>query len=366
MAPVLAPALSATDIPGSQSMPNSAMRAAPARPSRSRGAGAPSTARTRPGRRPGIGSDLLIASGILAGAAALDVRARAREAERRFPPIGRFLEIDGVRVHCLDRGEGPPVVLLHGNGAMVHDWVLSGLFDRLTKGHRVIAIDRPGFGYTARPRSRVWTPFAQAGLVRGVLRELGIERPVVLGHSWGTQVAVALALEQRAAVAGLVLLGGYYYPTARLDVWAFSPPAIPILGDAVRWTVAPYLTRLMAPRIVAKAFAPRPVPKRFREEFPLGLSLRPSQIRASAADSAMMVPDAALLSRRIGELADLPVTILAGAGDKIATPARQSERLHAELPGSELRLLPGIGHMLHYHAQDEIAEAVAGIAGDGR
>lgn len=316
-------------------------------------------------RKPGIGTDLALASGILAAGAVLDVAARTRKAERRFPPIGRFLEIDGVRVHCLDRGEGPPVVLLHGNGTMVHDWVLSGLFDRLAEHHRVIAIDRPGYGYTARPRTRIWTPFAQAELVAGVLRELRVERPVVLGHSLGTQVAVALALEQPEAVAGLVLLAGYFYPTGRLDVWAFSPPAIPILGDAMRYTVSPLLGRLLAPRLASKSFAPKPVPRRFAEEFPLGLSLRPSQIRASAADSAMMVPEAAALSRRIGELEGMPVHILAGAGDKIATPARQAERLHAELPGSELRLLPGLGHMLHYHAQDEIAEAVDALS-DGR
>ncbi len=100
-------------------------------------------------------------------------------------PAGLF-EIDGVRVHVHIAGEGPPVgILLNGNGSMVQDWLVSGLFDRLRRAYRVIAIDRPGYGHTERRRDRVWTPYAQAELVRRTLAHLGVEKPIVLGHSLG-------------------------------------------------------------------------------------------------------------------------------------------------------------------------------------
>src|SRR5215212_1283605 len=123
--------------------------------------------------------------------------ALARQAERRNPPEGKFVTIDGVRLHYIERGTGSTIVLLHGNGTMARDFVLSGVFDLLCKDYRVIAFDRPGFGFSNRPRGRVWTPNAQAALLQKALRRLDVERAVVVGHSWGTLVAVALALRDQ-------------------------------------------------------------------------------------------------------------------------------------------------------------------------
>ena len=192
----------------------------------------------------------------LAGLALRELRA-AHLAERRHPPLGRFLEIEGVRVHYAEWGQGPPVVLLHGNGTMVDDWAISGLATAASQRFRVIAIDRPGYGYTSRPRDRLWTAEAQANLIRKALARLGVERPVVVGHSWGAIVALALALDYPDEVRGLVLLGGYYFPTRRADVWAFSPPAIPVIGDVMRYTVSPPIMRRLAPKIIRALFAPR-------------------------------------------------------------------------------------------------------------
>ena len=70
-----------------------------------------------------------------------------------------------------------------------------------------------------------------------------------------------------------------------------------------------------------------------------------------------MIPAAAMLSRRFEEL-DLPVTIVAGAGDRMVDPADQAERLHDALPGSRLVLIEGSGHMVHYTATDRVAAAI--------
>ena len=303
----------------------------------------------------------LLAAGAAAAATAAVVYARAKRAERRHPPTGRLLEVDGIRVHVDMTGEGPPVVLLNGNGTMVQDWAISGLVDALRRDFRVIAIDRPGYGYTERPRTRLWTAPAQADLIWKTLLRLGIERPIVVGHSWGTMAALALALDHPEAVRALVLLSGYYFPTKRLDVWAFAPPAIPVVGDVMRYTVSPLLGSVLAPKMVAKMFEPLAVPRRFTTHFPIELALRPWQIRASAEDSAFMVPGAAALQKRYRELR-LPVAILSGTEDRVVTPKHQSVRLTDRIEDAELTLVPGIGHMLHYFAQDEIARAVDRVA----
>ena len=143
---------------------------------------------------------VVAASAAALAAAAVYNTYRARQVERQHPPLGRFIDVDGVRLHYLERGEGPPVVLLHGNVVTAEDWVLSGVLDRIAERHRVIAFDRPGYGYSERPQGSAWTAASQAELLLRAFVQLGIERPVVVGHSWGTNVALAIALADPAAV----------------------------------------------------------------------------------------------------------------------------------------------------------------------
>src|ERR1700751_439157 len=116
---------------------------------------------------------------------------RARKAEREHPPRGRFVTVDGVRLHYLERGGGRPVVFLHGNVVTAEDFELSGLLDLAAERQcHVVAFDRPGFGYSHRPRGAMWPPARQADLLRQAFARLGIERPIIVGRSWGTLVAL--------------------------------------------------------------------------------------------------------------------------------------------------------------------------------
>src|SRR5271165_6527782 len=174
-----------------------------------------------------------LATAAILGTAALVAARRAQEAQRKHPATGGFLDIDGVHLHYVERGAGPPVILLHGNGAMIQDFEISGMPDLLAHRFRVVAFDRPGFGQTNRPPSRVWTASAQAELVHQALVRLGVNQAIVIGHSWGTLVALALALDNPQDVRSLVLLAGYFFPTVRSDVIASSLPATPIIGDVL-------------------------------------------------------------------------------------------------------------------------------------
>lgn len=311
-----------------------------------------------------VNSKAGLAAGIALGlvGTAVWVESRARRAEREHPPEGRFIDIDGVRLHYVERGSGTPVVLLHGNTVTHNDFKASGLFERLAATHRVIAFDRPGFGHSTRPRDRLWTPAAQADLLYAAFVRLGVERPLVVGHSMGTLVALALALDHPEAVSGLLLLSGYYYPSARVDAIMTAPVALPVLGDAMRYTTAALTGRALLDKLVAGMFAPKPVPPDFFSWLSREMMLRPVQLRANAEDAAFMIPAAAGCRKHYRELGDLPVTIIAGSKDVVVDPEAHSMRLHDELPHSDLRLIPGAGHMVHYAVPDRIADEVERMA----
>ena len=259
---------------------------------------------------------------------------RARKAEREHPPTGRFVTVDGVRLHYIEKGEGPPVVLLHGNVVTAEDFQTSGVLDLLARRHRVIAFDRPGFGYSDRPHGSAWSARAQADLLRDALVILGINRPVVLGHSLGAAVALALALNHPDEVRGLVLLSGYYYPTLRADVLLSSPAAIPILGDLLRYSISPLLGKLMQPLLLKGMFAPLPVPASFATGSTPNMSVRPGQIRAESQDGVAMIPGALAMRHRYQELT-MPVVIMAGTKDRVVNakqPASASRADSAQHP----------------------------------
>jgi pimeloyl-ACP methyl ester carboxylesterase len=110
-------------------------------------------------------------------------------------------------------------------------------------------------------------------------------------------------------------------------------------------------------RIIRKLFAPAPVSPRFAAAFPRELSLRPLQLKASASDTAFMIPSAAALAKRYDEL-KMPVVLVAGRDDRIVDFARHSVRLKATLPQSELIAVTGAGHMVHYIAPEQVIAEV--------
>src|SRR4030088_325125 len=209
----------------------------------------------------------VVAAAATVGALAISAlvnRQLAKNAENDNPPAGQFLEVNGVRLHYVERGSGTPLVLLHGNGSMIQDFESSGLIDLAAKNYRVIVFDRPGFGHSDRPRSTVWTPAAQAELINSALQGLGVSQAIVLGHSWGASVAVALALKYPKLVQGLVLASGYYYPTLRPDVVASSAPAVPLVGDVLAHALSPIVSRVMWPLLMAKSSVRGPCPRSLR------------------------------------------------------------------------------------------------------
>jgi pimeloyl-ACP methyl ester carboxylesterase len=143
-----------------------------------------------------------------------------------------------------------------------------------------------------------------------------------------------------------VLASGYYFPTPRFDVWLLSGPAVPIIGDIFRYTLAPIISLIILPAMLRTIFAPRPVPQKFKREFPTSLALRPKQLRAAAEESAFLIPAAAQLQFQYSRI-KCPVRLVHGDQDKFIE-CEQSRRLHQALPGSSLHFVQNAGHMVHY------------------
>ena len=157
----------------------------------------------------------------------------ARRAEALAPPTGRFIEVDGARLHYLDRGTGPAVVLVHGLGGNLRNF--HGLVDKLAANCRVVAVDRPGSGYSTMVSGEHPTLRAQATIIVRFIQKLGLDRPLLVGHSFGGALSLALALDYPDSVSALVLI-------STLSQVEPAPPAIfkslNIRSPTLRWLIA--------------------------------------------------------------------------------------------------------------------------------
>ncbi|TJX62528.1 MAG: alpha/beta hydrolase [Mesorhizobium sp.] len=304
---------------------------------------------------------------IFLGAATIACLALANASRARRALLGRrpgkFIEVNGTCLHFLEAGVGMPLLLLHGNGASVEDFTTSGIFGQAAEKYRVVAFDRPGFGRSTRPSGKAWSASAQADLIHAAAGKLGIRHYMVLGHSWGAAVALELARRHPRSVTGLVVVSGYYYPQPRLGLFLSALPALPLAGLAWRHTLLPLLVRLAWPWAMAKIFNPGRVPAEFAG-ITKELASRPAQLLSISAESALMLA-AALLPRLDYRDIVTPTGIVAGAGDKLFDAKRQASRLHAELRGSLLQIVPHAGHMAHHTASQAVLAMIDDVAALG-
>jgi pimeloyl-ACP methyl ester carboxylesterase len=287
-----------------------------------------------------------------------------------YPPTGPFVEVPGGRLATMQAGpaDGPPVVLLHGASANSAD-PMGGIGHLLAaRGFRVVAFDRPGFGWSDRPGGGDDAdPTAQARLVAAALERMGIGPAIVLGHSWAGALALALALDHPERVSGLVLAApvGMPMPGPITLPWywnlALKPPVLWLLTHTVGPPVALSFLREAGRRV----FQPEePVPG-YVETSRAALVLRPGTLLANVQDLVGLPQALAAMSPRYGTL-HIPTTVICGSADPIVRPDLQAKPLAKAIPGARLVMLPGVGHMLHYTAPDALAQAVTDLAGSLR
>ena len=288
----------------------------------------------------------------------------ARLIERTHLPRGRFIEIDGLRQHVIELGgransSDPPVVLLHGAGSNLQDMNFA-LGERLAVKHRVILVDRPGFGFSTRKTKAGSSPAYQAAVLRGLLDRLGIERAIIVGHSWGGTLALTFALDYPKHVAGLVLIA----PPTHPGLWRVTK-LNGLLATPLGWLFAhtlalPFGAVLINPGC-RSAFLPESMPDQYVKRSATALVLRPATLLANWADVGALDEFLARQASRYGTLT-APTVALTGDQDPLVPPERHAMKLAAAAPVARVEVLPGFGHMLHHAAADRVAAAVEEVA----
>jgi pimeloyl-ACP methyl ester carboxylesterase len=271
----------------------------------------------------------------------------------RSQSTSKFVTVDGTRLHFLIKGAGRPVVLIHGNPGSGQDW--TRVFGPLGANHKVIAFDRPGHGQSQRPKHIDATAEVQARLLHDALKQLRVERPIVVGHSWGGALALVYAINYPTEVAGVVLVAPAVYESHD-GVSLTSLPAVPLIGDAVNSVLTP----LFGPSIVRgelkKAFSPDPVPKNYLRSV-LSEWTKPKKVKAYSLDEASLNDSLKKSSPRYAEIS-VPVSILAGDSDLIVSEKENAERLHQALPKSHLIVLPKTGHQIPFTRSQAVVDEI--------
>ncbi len=269
----------------------------------------------------------------------------ARNVEARLPPRGRFLEVFGERLHYVDSGgAGPALLMIHGlAGTLLHfDYALAG---RLAGEFRVILVDRPGSGYSTRAYGADATVTAQAKAIAELIRALNLQRPLVVGHSLGGAVALALALDWPDCVGALALIA----PLTHMQEEApkmFRGLVIRsrLARELFAWTLATPLAMLVMSAALKAVFAPEAVAPDYAIRAGGLLCLRPQAFRAASSD-LVAVPEALpAYIRRYGSL-DIPVGMLFGNGDQVLSPRIHADAMKADFSALDLELIDG-GHLL--------------------
>jgi pimeloyl-ACP methyl ester carboxylesterase len=296
-----------------------------------------------------------LALGAAAGGAALLTAALTRRAERDYPPGGRFVTAAGVRLHLIERGSGQAVVLLHGLRGSTRDFEHS-IFPALASRYRAIAVDRPGYGYSERPNIAGDSPLVQAELLHDALQHLGVQQPIVVGHSMAAAVALAYAVKFPADTGAVVTLCGHVLPFDGFDAGPLAALATtPLLGRALAATVLAPLGMLVAPALLRLVFRPQRAPADYARAA-TRLALRPRAFVASSADRRSM-DDGLLQVYKDFPGLRAPLVIVTGRADHVLSPA-EGLSLHRLVPGSELIVLPGSGHMPHFADPQAVVAAV--------
>jgi pimeloyl-ACP methyl ester carboxylesterase len=290
---------------------------------------------------------LALGAGVMTAAAAAGLAAFTRwntgQAERLVPPDGRFVTLSKALIHFVDEGAGPPIVMVHGLGGQLRN-LTYGLSGALAPHHRVITLDRPGSGYSLYTGDGDPGLAEQAAIVVELIRELGLDRPLLVGHSMGGAIALAAALNHPEAIGGLALLAPLTRPIDDVpDVFRALTITAPMARALVGNLLAAPLGRLNSDMSNATIFGPEPFPVDFDVRGGAALTLRPEAFAAACADAAACQADMPALARRYGDLR-LPVGILFGKGDLLLAPDVHGAVTARAIPDAQYTAIDG-GHM---------------------
>jgi len=282
----------------------------------------------------------------------------SRVAHQYLQALSKFVTVGDARLHFVIKGAGRPVVLIHGNPGSCQDW--SRLYGPLASRYCGFAFDRPGHGHSDRSNHRPITVDVQAQMLHTALKELNVEQPILVGHSWGGALALAYALEFQDDVAGLVLLAPAAYESDDGVSFLTKLPAWPVVGDVVNWLFTPLLGAWIVREDLQKAFAPDPVPKHYLRHV-LSEWTRPKKVKWYSVDDALLGSSLPKFTPRYSDIR-VPVVIVTGDSDLIVPAKENAHRLYEALPHAELVVLEKTGHQIPFTRPSAVVDAIDRVA----
>jgi pimeloyl-ACP methyl ester carboxylesterase len=284
----------------------------------------------------------------------------ARKVTEAFPAPGQFMEIDGQRIHYVDKGQGPAIVMIHGLGGNLMNFSYA-LGDRLAKDHRVIMVDRPGSGHSVRPKGTPANLFAQAGTIAALIRNLKLDKPVLVGHSLGGALSLAISFEHPDCAGGLALIAPLTHAREEAPpVFKALNIASPLMRTIIGWTLATPLSIVNRDKVLAEVFGPEAAPADFATRAGGLLGARPVAFYNTATDFMSVSEDMPAIMQRYASIG-YPIGMLYGKGDRLLDYRIDGEGLKAKCPALDLRVMEG-GHMLPITVPDPCETLIRDIA----
>jgi pimeloyl-ACP methyl ester carboxylesterase len=280
----------------------------------------------------------------------------ARHAEKLAPTIGTFVDVDGARLHYLDRGAGPVIVMVHGLAGNLRNFY--ELIERLSVDHRVIAVDRPGCGYSTMLSGEHPGLRAQATLLAQFIRKLDLGQPMVVGHSMGGALSLALAIDHPDCVRTLALIAPLSnverVPPKGLKILRIKSPLVQWM---VAWMFSAPIGKLIHRESLKAVFAPESIVENFDTSGGGLLGLRPWAFSAACKDMLAISREMAAIPPSYPTLA-IPVSVLFGRQDAVLNYETHGEQFVAALPRGNLHVLEGGGHMILVTQPDHVADLI--------
>jgi pimeloyl-ACP methyl ester carboxylesterase len=271
---------------------------------------------------------------------------------RRHPLVGEVLMHEGTRQHFMRSGAGPAVVLVHGANGTWNDFPPE-LIDDLARDHTVIAVDRPGHGWSEAPRGPLGLA-ENAAALNAILRGRKLAPATLVGHSYGAAVALRAALDAPDLVSHVVAV----CPCTVIDSRNARYVTAPLAGDAIGRVLFQFIALPLIPLglpLRAQAWHPDPAPGGWSAS--RAFAYVPSQMHASARNFRPLHTDLKWLEDRLVRL-EARLTVLAGGSDVITPPAQHVFWLRRPVPTARMDVVPRVGHWLPRLRPDLISAAV--------
>ncbi|MBA3447798.1 MAG: alpha/beta hydrolase [Pseudaminobacter sp.] len=290
--------------------------------------------------------------------------------ERRNPPVGSFVEIDGARLHYVhvpapENPDLPPVVFIHGASANLKDQMIP-LRPLLEGRAEMLFLDRPGHGWSGRGPGNNESPPAQAATIAGLMDRLGIRDAIIVGHSFGGAITASFALGHPAKTRGLVFIAAATHPwPGGATAWYYKLTTLPVVGWLFSETVANPAGLIRIAGATTCVFAPNPAPEAYLDDASISLVLRPAAFRANSTDVEGLYRHAVATAPRYPEI-DAPTVVISGDSDAVVYEEIHSLGLARDIPGAELVWVKNLGHKPDWTAADLVVAAIEDISGQIR